>query len=225
MKKGIIVSFEGIDGCGKTTLIKNFYEYLVKNGFRPVVLHEPGDTIFGEKIRKILLCKKDVKIDKFCELFLYLASRAQLIEEKIKKYKKEGKIIILDRYIDSTFAYQGYGRGISLKFIDNLHKIILRREFVPDITFLIDEKPENLIEILKKKRKDRIEKESIEFQKKVRKGYLILAKRNKRIKVIKRTDKENTFKNVIELWEKFLNENRRIKKLLIKSKREKQDSE
>ncbi|MCM8818988.1 MAG: dTMP kinase [Candidatus Omnitrophica bacterium] len=219
MIKGIIVSFEGIDGCGKTTLVKMFYKYLIKNGLNPVVLHEPGDTIVGEKIRKILLGAKYEKIDKFCEFFLYLASRSQLIEKKIKKHRKEGRIIILDRYIDSTYAYQGYGRGISLKFINDIHKVLIGKNYEPNITFLIDEKPENLIKILKKKKKDRIEKESIEFQKKVRKGYLLLAERNKRIKVVKRKDKEKTFKEIIEIWEKFLDENRRSKNLLVKSKR------
>ncbi len=220
MKKGIIVSFEGIDGCGKTTLVKKFYNYLIKNRFDTVILHEPGDTLVGEKIRKILLDKEE-KIDKFCELFLYLASRAQLVKEKLEKYVKERRIVILDRYIDSTFAYQGYGRGISLEFIENIHKIFLDEKFIPDLTFLIDEKPENLIEILKKKGKDRIEKESIEFQKRVREGYLALAKKNKRIKIIKREDQETTFKNVIKEWEIFTNENRRCKKIAYKSKRKK----
>ncbi len=218
MKKGIIISFEGIDGCGKTTLAKKFYKYLIKNNFNAVILHEPGNTSTGEKIRKILL-DRDEKVNKFCELFLYLASRAQLIEEKIKRYIEEGKIIILDRYIDSTFAYQGYGRGISLKFLKEIHETIIGKEFLPDITFLIDEKPENLLKILRKKKKDRIEKESIEFQRKVRNGYIKLAKNNKRIKVIKREDKKTTFKKVLKVWEDFISENRRGKKLVIKSKR------
>ncbi|MCM8804468.1 MAG: dTMP kinase [Candidatus Omnitrophica bacterium] len=215
-KKGIIVSFEGIDGSGKTTLVKKFYKYLIKKKYDVVVLHEPGGTKIGEKIRRILLDKNE-KINKFCELFLYLASRAQLIEEKIEKYLKEGKIIILDRYIDSTFAYQGYGRDISLKFIEKIHKNFFGEKIIPNITFLIDEKPENLIKVLKNKRTDRIEKESIEFQRKIRNGYLKLAKKNRRIKIIKRENKEKTFEKVISKWEEFINENRFYKKYYIEN--------
>ena len=220
MKKGIIISFEGIDGCGKTTLSRKFYNYLIRKKYNAVILHEPGGTKIGEAIRKLLL-KRDEKFSKYTELFLYLASRIELVEEKIKGYLNEGKIVILDRYIDSTFAYQGYGRKIPLKYIEDLHRIFIGKEFFPDITFLIDEKPENLVEILKKKKIDRIEKESIEFQRKIRKGYLKLAKRNKRIKIIKREDLKRTFRKIVEIWEDFLNENRRYKEITSKSKRKK----
>ncbi|MCM8785444.1 MAG: dTMP kinase [Candidatus Omnitrophica bacterium] len=217
MKKGIIVSFEGIDGCGKTTLVRKFYNYLKSQNLPVIILHEPGGTLIGEKIRKLLL-SKNLNITKFCELFLYLASRVQLVEEKIKKNLEEGKIIILDRYIDSTYAYQGYGRRIPLVFIEKVHQLVIGKKFFPDITFLIDEKPENLVEILKRKGKDRIEKESIEFQKKVRNGYLQLVKKNKKIKIIKRQNEQDTFSKVLELWEQFINENRRNKKFIIKIK-------
>ncbi|MCS7180133.1 MAG: dTMP kinase [bacterium] len=220
MKRGIIVSFEGIDGCGKTTIVKKFYQYLLKKNYQVIVLHEPGGTKIGDRIRKILL-SKNIEMSKFCELFLYLASRSQLIEEKIKKNLERGKIIILDRYIDSTFAYQGYGRNISLKFIRDLHSFIIEKKYLPNITFLIDEKPENLIEILKRKNKDRIEEESLEFQKKVRKGYLEIAKKNRRVKIIKRQSEEETFLEVIKKWEEFLNEYKRSKKLPFESKTKK----
>jgi dTMP kinase len=219
MKKGIIVSFEGIDGCGKTTLSQKFYNYLIKKKYNAVLLHEPGGTKIGEEIRKLLL-KRDEKLNRYTELFLYIASRIELIEKKIKKYLKEGKIVVLDRYIDSTFAYQGYGRKIPLKYIKDLHRIFMDKEFFPDITFLIDEKPENLVKILNNKKIDRIEKESIEFQRKIREGYLKLAGKNKRIKVIKRGTLENTFKNILEIWEDFLNETRRHKENTFKSKRQ-----
>jgi len=217
MKKGIIVSFEGIDGCGKTTLSKKFYNYLIEKKCKAVLLHEPGGTKTGEKIRKLLL-NKDEKLNKYTELFLYLASRTELVEEKIKRYINEGKIVILDRYIDSTFAYQGYGRKIPLKYIEYLHKIFIGKNLFPDITFLIDEKPENLIEILNKKKIDRIEKEPIEFQRKIRNGYLKLAKKNKRIKIIKRKDLEKTFKKIVKIWEDFLNESRGYKENTFKGK-------
>lgn len=208
MKKSFIISFEGIDGCGKTTIAKKFYDYLKKNNFSVVFLHEPGGTEIGEKIRKILLEGKE-NIDKYCELLLYMASRIQLINEKIKKYAKKHKIIILDRYIDSTYAYQGYGRKIPIKKVQMLQNLLIEKNFIPDLTILIDEKPENLREILEKKIKDRIENESIEFQRRVREGYLKIAKKFKRIKVVQRKSLEETFKDVIRIWEEFINENRR----------------
>lgn len=220
MKKAIIVSFEGIDGCGKTTVVNKFYKYLLEKNYDAVLLYEPGGTKIGEEIRKILLSKNE-NIGKNCELFLYLASRAQLIDEKIKKYIDKNKIIILDRYIDSTMAYQGFGRKIPLKFIEMIHRHILNKKFLPDITFLIDEDPEKLIPVLERKKRDRIEKESIEFQKKVRMGYLKLAKKTKRIKIIKRKDEEETFKEVLKIWEEFINENRRGKKFITEGKRKK----
>ncbi len=197
MRKGIIVSFEGIDGCGKTTQAKLFEKYLKEKGEETILFHEPGGTEIGEKIRKLLLANGS-NVDKWTELFLYLASRCQLLQEKIKK--ERGKIIILDRYIYSTVAYQGYGRGISKNLIMLVHKSFARNYF-PDMTFIIDVRPENVISVLEKKRKDRIENESIQFQKKVREGYLKIAKDKKNIKVVKRKTIEQTHKAIIEIWE------------------------
>lgn len=202
-KKGIIISFEGIDGCGKSTQAKLFCKYLYSKGLNPVLLNEPGGTYTGEKIRKILLDSKN-NICPLTELFLYLASRSQLVKEIIKPYIKDGKIVVLDRYIDSTTAYQGYGRGISLKLIRYIHSFFVR-DFLPDITFLIDAPASKLISVLKNKKRDRIEKESLEFQKKVRYGYLQIAKlEKKRIKVIKRKTVLLTHKEIIKEWERFI---------------------
>ena len=212
MKKCIIVSFEGIDGCGKTTQSKKFFNYLKNKGIDAVLLREPGGTEAGEKIREILL-DKNINISKWTELFLYLASRAQLISEVIKKYEEKKIVIIFDRYYDSTIAYQGYGRGLPISMINNIQKKIIKN-FKPDITFLIDEDVEKLFKNLKEK--DRIERESIEFQKRVREGYLNLAKKEKRIKVIKRSSIEETFKNICRQWERFLNEKGRYKEFLKK---------
>jgi len=159
----------------------------------------------GEKIRNLLLDSKS-KISPLTELFLYLASRSQLVEELIIPHLEKGKIIVLDRYIDSTIAYQGYGRGISLKLIRYIHDFIVRDSF-PDITFLIDAPASALLPVLKNKKRDRIEKESLKFQKRVRNGYLNIAKREKkRIKIIKRKSVLLTHKDVIKEWERFINE-------------------
>lgn len=207
MKKGIIVSFEGIDGCGKTTQAKLFYNYLKEKNYNCIYLYEPGSTEIGEKIRNLLLDSKNF-ICHWCELFLYLSSRAQLIYEKIKKEVEKGNIVILDRYIHSTIAYQGYGRGLPVKLIEKIHREFAG-EFLPDITFIIDEKPENLLPLMERKKKDRIESEAIDFQKKVRKGYMEIGKKEKRVKIIKRKTVEETFKEIISEWENFLNEFKR----------------
>ncbi|MCM8829527.1 MAG: dTMP kinase [Candidatus Omnitrophica bacterium] len=202
-KRGIIISFEGIDGCGKSTQAKLFCKYLDKKGLDYVFLNEPGGTYTGEKIRKILLDSKN-NICPLTELFLYLASRSQLVEELIRPYIKKGKIVVLDRYIDSTTAYQGYGRGIPLKLIRYIHNLLLR-DSLPDITFLIDAPAKELLSVLKNKKRDRIEKESVEFQKKVRDGYLHIARHEKkRIRVIKRKTVLLTHKEIIKKWERFI---------------------
>lgn len=202
-----IVSFEGIDGCGKTTQARLLYEHLLKESVDAVFLNEPGGTAVGNKIRGLLLDKQE-KPCIWSELFLYLASRAQLLSEVIMQQAGEGRIIVLDRYIDSTAAYQGYGRGIPVELINSLHNAFLKGMF-PDITFLIDAPPEVLVPVLEKKEKDRIEQESIEFQKRVREGYLQIAKKEKaRVQVIKRESLEETHKNIIEIWKTFTNEHR-----------------
>ncbi|MDD3726659.1 MAG: dTMP kinase [Candidatus Ratteibacteria bacterium] len=201
-KTGIIVSFEGIDGCGKSTQAELFCRYLSQEGLKPVLLNEPGGTYTGEKIRKILLDSKN-SICPVTELFLYIASRSQLIEELIRPYIEQSRVVVLDRYIDSTTAYQGYGRGLSIKFIKHLHKFTAG-DLIPDITFLIDASAEHLSAVLKNKKKDRIEKESLKFQKKVREGYLQIAQQEKkRIRVIERQTVALTHKTIIKEWGKF----------------------
>lgn len=219
-KKGIIVSFEGIDGCGKSTQAKLFCKYLCSKKLNPVLLSEPGGTYTGEKIRKILLDSKN-KIHPLTELFLYVASRSQIVEEMIKPHIKEGRIVVLDRYIDSTTAYQGYGRKISYRFIRQLHKFTAG-DLIPDITFLIDAPARHLASVLKNKKKDRIESESLKFQEEVRQGYLCIAKKEKkRIRVIKRRTVLLTHKEIIKEWENFFYYgHRKNKKVSSKDKRE-----
>ena len=219
-KKGFIISFEGIDGCGKTTQARLFYEYLKNKGTDVILLNEPGGTYAGEKIREVILDKKG-RVSPLSELLLYIASRAQLVAEVIRPAVSAGTDVILDRYIDSTSAYQGYGRKLPLDLIGYMHRFFMKG-VAPDITFLIDDSAENLAGVLGKKDRDRIERESIGFQKSVRIGYLQIAKRNrKRIKVVKRKSMECTHKGVIKEWESFKDGLKRKQGISSKHKKEK----
>lgn len=183
--KGIFISFEGIEGSGKSTQANLLYKYLINKGFKVILTEEPGGTRIGKKIRKVLLDSKNKDILPITELLLYNASRAQHINEVIIPSLNKGVIVITDRFTDSTFAYQGYGRGIDLNIIfaiDKLSTSSLR----PDITFLLDLD----VEIGLKRNQginkaDRLELEDIEFHNRVRKGYIELAsKEPDRIKLI-----------------------------------------
>ena len=172
-KKPLII-FEGIEGTGKTTLINYVSKHLKKKNISFVKLREPGGNINSEKIRKLILNKNN-KFNSFTDLMLYLAARNENIENVIKKnYKK--KVILLDRFVDSTIAYQHYGMGINKTIIDKINSFLLRN-IKPNITFL------NIIDmkVLKqrlslRKNKNRYDKFKINFYKKVQNGFLKLAK-------------------------------------------------
>ncbi|GLI54256.1 dTMP kinase [Thermodesulfovibrio yellowstonii] len=179
MNKGIFITFEGIEGSGKTTQGKLLAEKLKKEGLKVLYTYEPGDTEAGKHIRKILL-NSEIKINPLCELLLYFADRVQHIEEKIKPSIESGFIVICDRFTDSTLVYQGYARGISIDLIKQLNKIVLD-EFMPDLTVLLD-CPANigLKRNQKINKKDRFEMENLAFHEKVRQGYLKLVESYKK---------------------------------------------
>ncbi|MCS7250438.1 MAG: dTMP kinase [candidate division WOR-3 bacterium] len=181
--RGVLISFEGIEGCGKTTQAKLLYQYLKERKIPCQLVYEPGSTKIGEKIRKILLDKKNTKMAAKTELFLYLAARAQLLEEIILPSLQEGKVIICDRFSDSTLAYQGGGRNLGLEKVSQINKYATNK-LKPHLTILIDIPVALSEERLKKEEKDRLEKEGKEFYEKVRNTFLFLAKRApKRIKI------------------------------------------
>ncbi len=136
MKKGLLISFEGTDGCGKSTQIRLLAEYLKKKGREVVVSREPGGCRVGEKIRHILLNADNSEITPMCELFLYEAARAQHMYEVIEPALKDGKIVILDRFIDSTFAYQGFGRQLGEECVEVFNKYAINERY-PDITLML----------------------------------------------------------------------------------------
>ncbi len=202
MSRGYLVTFEGIDGCGKSTQALLFCRYLKAKKIPVILLQEPGGTFIGQRIRRLLLHQRK-PLTPWCELFLYLASRAQLVEEKVKPALLSGKVVVLDRHTDSTLAYQGYGRKLPLSFIRAAHACFLKR-VRPDLTFLIDASAEKLSGILSAKGRDRMEQETLAFQKSVRRGYLHLARHEKkRIRVIPRESIAETSEKIIREWESF----------------------
>jgi dTMP kinase len=177
MKKGYFITFEGADGSGKSTQICNAVAFLKKKGRSVVMLREPGGTRISEAIRGILLDKKLKEMDPITELLLYFAARAQIVREKILPALKAGKVVICDRFEDSTLAYQGFGRKIPLAAIEEV-SCLVRGPLKPDLTFVLD------IDIVKGLQRggryDRIEREALSFHKRVRLGFLTLAKKEPR---------------------------------------------
>jgi len=177
----LFITFEGIEGCGKTTQIGLLTSYL-KSLQRPFLLtREPGGTEVGEQIRQILLSSENVGIEPMAELYLYAAARVQHLRQVIVPALHAGQVVICDRFADATLAYQGYGRGMDRAWIEELHARTMEN-IKPDLTFLLDlPVEEGLRRALKRMEKlavkeDRFEKEAIDFHRRVREGYLILAR-------------------------------------------------
>lgn len=201
MSRGFLITFEGIDGSGKTTQINHFIQKLDKNSIPNILFREPGGTPIGEKIREILLDKSNSEMCAITELLLYSASRAQLCRELIQPALEEGKIAICDRFYDSTTVYQGYGRGIDLNFIRALNRIATDN-LVPDLTLLFDIPTEERTRRFGSRDLDRLEREHHNFQEKIRQGFLTLAGLEpQRICLIDGTKKEELVSK--EVWQAF----------------------
>lgn len=198
----LFITFEGGDGCGKTTQIKLLNEYLQSKGYKTLVTREPGAKGLGVKLREILL-NYDGEVSPTCESFLFLADRAQHIDCIIKPALKEGTIVLCDRHTDSTVAYQGYGRGLDLEQIHKLNNIATGG-VKPDLTIVLDVDVETS-QTRVGKEKDRMESAGIEFFERVRNGFLEIAKQEpQRVKVINSADSiENIHKQIIELVKKI----------------------
>ena len=194
--KSLFISFEGIDGCGKSTQAKILSEKLNNLGHRSTILREPGGSIISEKIRNILLHNHSKKISNKTEALLMAASRAQLVDEVIKVKLKQDIIVIADRYIDSTIAYQGGGRGLEIKVLHQLNNFATDN-LIPDLTFLIDLEPMSAIKRRGSVDLDRIEKIGNNFQEKVREQYLKLARNNKRFILINGEDSVENIHSMI----------------------------
>ena len=198
MMQGLFITFEGPDGCGKTTQMKLLAEYFEKKGKEVVLTREPGGKGLGEKVREILL-NYDGEVSDRCESFLFLADRAQNIDIIVNPAVKEGKIVLCDRHIDSTVAYQGYGRGLNIDRINMLTNLATNGKN-QDLTLVFDVDVETSMKRVGKE-KDRMESAGIDFHNRVRQGYLELAKQEpKRIKVLDATKSiEEIHKDVINI--------------------------
>jgi dTMP kinase len=188
MKKkrpGLLITFEGIDGCGKSTQLKLFARYLERQGLRPVVTREPGGTALGEGVRRLLLPRASTGMDTRMEVLLYFAARAQNVAENILPALARGRIVLCDRFTDASLAYQGYGRGIELDFIRELHRVACR-SLRPDLTLVVDIDPRTSVRRARKRNRGdgpdegRFEQEKLSFHRRVRKGYQELIRREPR---------------------------------------------
>lgn len=179
----MFITFEGIDGCGKSTQLKLLNEYFLKQNKQTLIIREPGGTKVSEKIREILL-SKNLEMTNITELLLFAAARNSLVENVIKPALKQGIYVLSDRFFDSTTAYQGYGREINLDYIKIINEIATNG-LKPNLTFFLDVPIEIANKRSKNKNKDRIEASGNEFYEKVIKGYYSIANDEpNRIKII-----------------------------------------
>jgi len=184
--KGFFITFEGPDGSGKTTQIGMLKDYLSMKGYEVLITREPGGTQVGEQIRNILLDIKYSGMDETCEMLLYAAARAEHVNKLIKPALIEGKIVLCDRFVDSSYAYQGFGRDLGIEIVEQVNQIALSGIY-PDLTILLNVKPELGLarSITAKGNADRLENENIEFHEKVRLGFETLSVRfPNRVKLI-----------------------------------------
>jgi len=181
---GRFITFEGIEGAGKTTQMRLAGRYLRALKIPCITTQEPGGTALGKKIRRILLNQGNYTVAAEAELMLFLAARLQHVREIITPALNEGKWVLCDRFVDATYAYQGFGRGLDLALIKRLHELTIGPTTKPDLTFLFDLPPEEglrraLRRIARRKsnKEDRFEREMAAFHEKIREGYLTLAKK------------------------------------------------
>ncbi len=201
----MFITFEGIEGSGKTTQINHILNYLKDKGYDCIGTREPGDTAIGKKIRAILLNPDHDELVPQAELFLYAADRAQHISERILPALADGKVVVCDRFFDATTAYQGYARGLDIELINQINRIVLG-SLIPDITILFDLLPEvglkrawtQIDDGGRDNDETRFENEKKSFHEKVRNGYLKLAGQEPdRLTIIDASKSEDDVKHLI----------------------------
>lgn len=203
VKRGYFITFEGADGCGKTTQLELLADYLKEKNKEVIITREPGARGLGERIRDILL-NYDGEVSDRCESFLFLADRAQHIDIIVNPAVEDGKIVLCDRHIDSSVAYQGYGRGLDIEQIDRLNMIATNGKR-PDLTLVFDIDAETSMKRVGTE-KDRMESAGIDFFNRVRKGYLELANQEpERIRVLDATKSiEEIHNEVVKIFSELI---------------------
>lgn len=206
--KGLLIVFEGPDGSGKTTVLEKVYKKLLQDGYDIYKFREPGGTEISEKIREIILDNENVKMSSRCEALLYAASRAQLVEEKLRPLLEKGSIILCDRFVMSSILYQGIGRGLGVDEVKNINDFAIG-EIRADLTLFlnidyktaIDRKRRNFVS-------DRLENEDDSFHKKTYDGYIDLSKKFKDeiIQIDANKDVETVVNNCLDVIKTYLKE-------------------
>jgi dTMP kinase len=197
MNKGIFIVFEGGEGSGKSTMLDKTYNWLVNNGVSCIKTREPGGIEISERIRNIILDINNTQMDIRTEALLYAAARRQHLVERIIPALQDGKVVLCDRFIESSLAYQGYARGLGIKEIYEINKFAIDN-YMPDLTILFDIDPEiglNRINGDKNREINRLDLEKLDFHNKVRQGYRILLDEN-----VDRIKKVNAEKSVDEVF-------------------------
>ena len=207
---GIFITFEGPDGCGKTSVIKLVADKLRNEGFDVVCTREPGGGNVSEQIRKVILDVNNKDMDYTTEALLYAASRSQHLHDVVIPSLKDNKIVICDRFVDSSYVYQGFARNIGLDLVMNLNNLVVG-EYMPNITILIDLESEKCMDRINRnnRAKDRLDLESLDFHKKVRNGYLSLAEMFKdRIRIVNGDQTlENVYTDTYKIIESYIRGN------------------
>lgn len=193
MKRGLFIVLEGTDGCGKSTQIRNIKTYLRDKGIHTMLVREPGGTDIGEKVRKLVLDSENAEMKPSTEMYLYAASRAQLVQQVIKPAINEGKVVICDRFVYSSLVYQGVGRKLGIDTVWEVNKNALEG-MMPDIAIFLDLPIEKALDRIKRGSMDRIEQESTRFHNTVYSSYLKLCSDDKFN--LKRIDADREIKEV-----------------------------
>jgi len=199
LKRGIFMTFEGVEGCGKSTQAKIIHEDIVSEGYDCILTREPGGTRVGEMIREILLRPENTALVDIAELLLFEASRAQIVEEVIRPALRKKQVVICDRFYDATTAYQGYGGGFNKADLKRMNDFATGG-LKPDLTIILDiESQEGLRRACRFRGEDRMEAKELAYHRRVRKGYMDIAKKEpKRVRLIRTRDSLEETRQIIK---------------------------
>ena len=210
MRKGLFIVFEGGEGTGKTTAIESVYDWIKEKGFKCIKTREPGGIKISEEIRQVILNKENTNMDGRTEALLYAAARRQHLIEKVIPALESGYIVLCDRFIDSSLAYQGYARGLGIDEVMSINKFAIG-EYMPDLSIIFDLDPKIGLERISRNNErevNRLDLEKLDFHERVREGYNIIynSDTNRRIKINAEKSKEDVFKEIQNVILNKLNE-------------------